>query len=121
MFKATAYYLLKYHANKKFIFGEVAKECYLTCKQKQLSQTISIKIQLPFFCDQHSAVPLPVACYISLTKLMVSHDFSHSTVAKQIVFDQRDSNSSHKFECAMNRRRQALVSKLETLDTITFT
>ena len=40
--------------------------------------------------------------------------------AKQITFDQRDSNLSPKFERAMDRRCQALVSKLETLDTITF-
>ena len=45
---------------KKYLFGEVAKERYLTCKQKQLFQTISIKIQLPLFWDQHSVVPLPV-------------------------------------------------------------
>ena len=60
MFKATAYYWLKYHANKKIILGEAARECYLTCEQKQLSQTILIKIQLPLFWDQHSVVPLPV-------------------------------------------------------------
>ena len=66
MFKVTAYYWLKYHANKKIILGEVAKECYLTCKQKQLSETISIKIQLPLFRDQHSAVPLLVSPSFSL-------------------------------------------------------
>ena len=60
MFKVTAYYWLKYHANKKIIVREVAKECYLTCEQKQLSQTISTKIQLPLFWDQHFAVHLPV-------------------------------------------------------------
>ena len=60
MFKLTTYYWLKYHANEKNFFGEVAKECYLTCKQKQLSQSISIKIQLPLFWDQQSVVPLPV-------------------------------------------------------------
>ena len=61
MFKVTAYYWLKYHADKKILLGEVAKECYLTCTQKQLSQTNLIKIQLPLFWDQHSAVSLPVA------------------------------------------------------------
>ena len=60
MFKVTAYYWLKYNTNKKNLLGEVAKECYLASKQKQLSQIISIKIQLPLFWDQHSVVPLPV-------------------------------------------------------------
>ena len=66
MFKVTSYHWLKYHANKKILFGEVAKECHLACKQKQLSQTISIKIQLPLFWDQHSAVPLPVTLSVEL-------------------------------------------------------
>ena len=57
---------------------------------------------------------------ISLTKLMVSHDLSHSMVANQIAFDQRDFHSTTEFEPAMDRRCQALVYKLETLDTITF-
>ena len=60
MFKVTAYYWLKYHANKKILLEEVAKECYFTCKQKQLSKTFSIEIQHPFFWDQHYVVPLPV-------------------------------------------------------------
>ena len=45
---------------KKYLFGEVAKECYITCQQKQLSQTISINLQLPLFSDHHFVVPLPV-------------------------------------------------------------
>ena len=43
---------------KRIIWGEAAKECHFTFKQTQLSQTISIKIQLPFFRDRQSAVPL---------------------------------------------------------------
>ena len=52
---------------------------------------------------------------ISLTKLMVSHDLPCSTVTNQIAFDQRDSNMIPEFERTMDRRCQALVSKLETL------
>ena len=59
--------------------------------------------------------------YFSLTKLMVSHDLRRSTETKPIVFDQRGLHSAPEFERAMDRRCQALVSKLETLDTITFT
>ena len=51
--------------------GGVAKECYLTCKQKQLSQTILIKIQQPLFWDQHSAVPLRVTFQVLLIHQVV--------------------------------------------------
>ena len=47
---------------------------------------------------------------------MVSHDLLHSTVTKQIPFNQRDLHSTPVFELAMDQRCQALVSKLETLD-----
>ena len=47
---------------------------------------------------------------------MVSHDLSRSTVTKQIVFDQRGLDSTPEFECAMDCRRQALISKLVALD-----
>ena len=56
----------------------------------------------------------------SLTKLMVSHDLLRSTVTNQITLDQRDSNMFPRFERTMNHCCQALVSKLETLDAITF-
>ena len=59
--------------------------------------------------------------HCSLTKLMVSHDLPRSTVTNQITFDQQDFHSTPEFERAIDRRCQALVSKLETLDTITFT
>ena len=52
---------------------------------------------------------------------MVSHDLPRSTVTNQIAFDQRDLYSTPEFERTMNRRYQALVSKLETSETITFT
>ena len=52
-------------------------------------------------------------------KLMVSDDLPRSTVTNQ--FDQQDLHSAPEFERAMDRRCQALVSKLETLDTIIFT
>ena len=52
---------------------------------------------------------------------MVSRDLPRSTVTNQIRFDQQDSNSIPDFERAMDRRCQALVSNLETLDTVTFT
>ena len=48
---------------KKIPLWEVVKERLLV---KQLSRTISIKIQLPLFWDQLSAVPLPVAVYINM-------------------------------------------------------
>ena len=51
---------------------------------------------------------------------MVSHDLTRSTVTNQIAFDQRDLHSTLEFERAMDRSCQVLVSKLETLDTITF-
>ena len=57
----------------------------------------------------------------SLTKLMVSHDLMHSTVLNQVALDQRDLHLTYQFECAMDRLYQALVYKLETLHTITFT
>ena len=41
---------------------------------------------------------------------------SRSTVTKQIVFDQQGLHLMPEFECAMDRRFQVLVSKLETLD-----
>ena len=52
---------------------------------------------------------------------MVSHDLPHSTVTNQITFDQRDSNSIPDFKQTMGHHYQALVSNLETLDTISFT
>ena len=52
---------------------------------------------------------------------MVLHNFLRSTVTEQITFDQGDSNSIPEFERLMDCYCQALVSKLETLDTITFT
>ena len=39
---------------------------------------------------------------------------------KQMAFDQRDLHLTPEFEGAMVRPCQVLVSKLETLDTITF-
>ena len=47
---------------------------------------------------------------------MVSRDLPRSRVAKQIKFDERDLHSTPEFERALDRRCQALVSKLETLD-----
>ena len=44
-----------------------------------------------------------------------------STVTNQITFDQQDFHSAPEFKRTMDRRCQALVSKLETLDTISFT
>ena len=57
--------------------------------------------------------------YNILTKLLVSHDLLRSMVTNQIAFDQQDLNSTPAFERATDRRCQGLVSKLETLDTIT--
>ena len=51
---------------------------------------------------------------------MVSHDLPRSTVTNQIAFDQTDLYSTPEIERAMDRRYQALVSKLETSHTITF-
>ena len=54
---------------------------------------------------------------------MVSHNLLRLrlTVTKQIAFYQQDFHSIPEFEHAVNRRCQALLSKLEILDTITFT
>ena len=52
---------------------------------------------------------------------MVSNDLLRLMVPNKIAFDQWDSISILKFERAMDRRYQALVSKLETPDTISFT
>ena len=52
---------------------------------------------------------------------MVSHDLPRSTVTNQIAFDQQDLNALPDFKLAMDRRCWALVSNLETRDTITFT
>ena len=56
----------------------------------------------------------------SLAKLMVSDDLPRSTVANQTAFDQPDLHSTPEIERAMDLRCQALVSKSETLHTITF-
>ena len=52
---------------------------------------------------------------------MVSHDLPRSTVTNQIAFDQQDLCSAPEFERTMDSRCQALVSELETSDTLTFT
>ena len=52
---------------------------------------------------------------------MVSHDLLRSLVTYQIAFDQQELYSTSEVERSMDRRCQVLVSKLETLDTITFT
>ena len=52
---------------------------------------------------------------------MVSHGLPCSTVTNQTALDQQDLYSTPEFQRAMERRCQALISKLETLDTITFT
>ena len=57
----------------------------------------------------------------SLTKLMVSHGLLRSMVTNQFPFDRRDENTFPKFGRTMHHSCQALVSKLETLDTFTFT
>ena len=52
---------------------------------------------------------------------LVSRDLQRSMVTKQITFDQRDSESIPAFKSLMDCCGQALVSKLEILDTITST
>ena len=47
---------------------------------------------------------------------MVSNDLPSSTLTKQIAFNQRGLHSTPEFERAIDRRSQALVSKMETLD-----
>ena len=51
---------------------------------------------------------------------MVSRYLLRSIVTNEIIFDQRDSKSISPFERTTDRCCQGLVSKLETLDTITF-
>ena len=51
---------------------------------------------------------------------MVSHDLPRSTVTNQVAFDPQDLHSTPEFEHATDRGCQALVSELETSDTITF-
>ena len=53
--------------------------------------------------------------------MILSHDLPRSTATNQIVLDQQDLHSTREFKRLMVRRCQALVSKLETPDTITFT
>ena len=48
---------------------------------------------------------------------MASCVFSRSAVTNQIAFDQRVLHSTSEFERTIDRRRQELASKLETLDT----
>ena len=45
---------------------------------------------------------------------MVSHDLPYSMVTNHIAFHQQDLHSINEFERVMDRRSQALVSKLET-------
>ena len=52
---------------------------------------------------------------------MVSYDLLCSIVTNQIAFDQRDLHSTPEFERTMDHCCHALVSKLETKGTITFT
>ena len=46
--------------------------------------------------------------YITLAKLMVSHDWPCSMVTNQIAFDQQDSHSSREFGRTMDRHFQVL-------------
>ena len=79
-----------------------------------------------FMCGIEFENTIRITYQFSLTKLMVSHDLLCLTVTNQITFDQLDSNSVSNFERAMDRCCQVLVSyfflvsKLETLDTISF-
>ena len=52
---------------------------------------------------------------------MVSQDLPHSMVTNQIAFDQQDLHSTPEIEHMMERHCQALISKLETSDNMTFT
>ena len=52
---------------------------------------------------------------------MVSHDLPRSTVTNEVAFDQPDLYWTPEFEHMIDLRYQALVSKLEPLDSITFT
>ena len=52
---------------------------------------------------------------------MASLDLLRLKLTNQTAFDQGDPNLIPKFECPMYRRCQVLVSKLETLNAITFT
>ena len=56
-----------------------------------------------------------------VTKLMVPHDLLRSMVSDHLTFDQQDLKSFPTFERMIDRCFQVLVSKLETLDMITFT
>ena len=52
---------------------------------------------------------------------MALHDLLRSVVINQIAFDPPDLHSTPEIVGAMDRHCQELVSKLETLSTITFT
>ena len=54
------------------------------------------------------------------TVSFVKLGLTRSAVTNQIAFDQRDLHSTLEFERAIDRSCQVLVSKLETLGTITF-
>ena len=75
---------------------------------------------LSTFIQNFKSMQKFVIASFSLTKLMVSHDYLPSTVANQIAFDQQDLNLAFIFERVIDRCCQAVVSKLETLEPITF-
>ena len=68
-----------------------------------------------------SIFTLKVLSQTSLAKLIVSYDLLCSMVNNQIAFNQQDSKLIPKFERVMDCCCEVLVSKLKTLDTITFT
>ena len=57
--------------------------------------------------------------HISLIELNVSYDLQHLAVTYQLAFNQQDLYLTPEFQHMMDCCSQALVSKLETLDTIT--
>ena len=99
--------------------------CYIFWRYRGLISTIhDILLIGPAFHTESKTgvVSSPISFhFISLTKLMASHDLLHSTVTNQIACNQRDLYSTPELERMMDCRCQVLVSKLETSDTITFT
>ena len=106
------------------------KSCLYLVFSKVFRRNFSRKIcQLLVVLPSGSKFLLQIAFQtdlFSLTKLMVSHDLPRSTVTNQIAFVKRDSKSISSLKRAMDRCYQALiscfflVSKLETLDIISF-
>ena len=70
---------------KKIVLVEAAEEYHFSFKQTQLSKTISIRIQFPFFWTQHSAVHLPVK-HVMWQRAQIARPKESQNIHEIIVF-----------------------------------